>query len=217
MRIVCFSSIVCGRFRSHVAASIVCFPCVAVVALALLQRRGRRASRRDNTDDADDADAADPRRRRAAGKAGWQSRLLRRAPFARAERDVVQADACGWLDALAQLPDDCAVLTSPPDFAEGRDAMWGGGGLAAWEAWFADACRRVVAKAPRGALVAFYVTDTCVRGAHVDKVRRDSSGGIARRRSHQGPIVARAHSPRSMRARVPVVSIRVGGPRNRRT
>jgi hypothetical protein len=78
-------------------------------------------------------------------------------------REVVQAEALGWLAARAAEP-GTSVITSLPDASE-LPAL----GFDGWRAWFVEAARRVIRWVPADGVAIFYQSDVRRGGTWVDK------------------------------------------------
>lgn len=78
-------------------------------------------------------------------------------------RDVVHAEALGWLAAHAAGP-GTSVITSLPDVSEVPELAFD-----TWRAWFVDAARRVIRWLPPDGVAVFYQSDIRRGGTWVDK------------------------------------------------
>ncbi|HEU4403925.1 MAG TPA: hypothetical protein VFS43_01325 [Polyangiaceae bacterium] len=78
-------------------------------------------------------------------------------------REVVQAEALGWLAGRAAEP-GTSVITSLPDASE-LPAL----GFEGWRAWFVEAARRVIRWVPPDGVAIFYQSDVRRGGTWVDK------------------------------------------------
>jgi hypothetical protein len=81
----------------------------------------------------------------------------------RPRRDVVQAEALGWLEAHPAEA-GTSVITSLPDVSEVPELSFD-----AWRAWFIDAARRVIRWVPPDGVAVFYQSDIRRGGTWVDK------------------------------------------------
>ena len=80
----------------------------------------------------------------------------------RPTREVICGDALEWLRAREVLG-GCSVITSLPDVSElGLD-------LPAWEGWFTEAARMIVARLPAAGLALFLQSDIRRAGVWIDK------------------------------------------------
>jgi hypothetical protein len=77
-------------------------------------------------------------------------------------REVIQAEAFGWMDRTVARP-GTSVVTSLPDVSEVPMRF------DEWRAWFVDAVRRVIRWVPPDGVAIFFQSDVRHRGAWVDK------------------------------------------------
>jgi hypothetical protein len=82
---------------------------------------------------------------------------------ARPRRDIVHAEALGWLAGHAAEADS-SVITSLPDVSEMPHVGFDG-----WRDWFKEAARRVIQWLPADGVAIFFQSDIRHRGAWIDK------------------------------------------------
>lgn len=125
-------------------------------------------------------------------------------------REIIQAEALGWLSAHPAAP-GTSVITSLPDVSEMPER-----GLIGWQSWFVEAARAVLRWTPEPGLVLFFQSDIRAAGAWIDKgylvqraaeaeqrtllwhkiVCRHPPGTITHGRASYSHLLCFAHAPR---------------------